>query len=103
MYAPAALRPNGTLPSGFGACEHWLWPTAALTSVPRIDGERVVLIGEPAYRATWEVTRRFPAMAASLQLIEALSPARVTELLTELTGNPIPGSIQAKAVLSNAA
>lgn len=104
MYTPAALRTDGTLPSGFRACQHWLWPTAPVASIPRINGERVVLIGEPAYRATWEVTRRFPAMAASLQLIEALSPARVSERLSKLTGSPVePEPIQEVEVLSKAA
>lgn len=104
MYMPAALRADGTLPTGFGACEHWLWPTAALASVPRIDGERVVLLGPPAYRATWDVTRRFPAMSADLRLIEALSPARVAERLKKLTGNTVsPVPQPAEEVLSKAA
>ncbi len=94
MYDPAALRADGTLPAGCGACEHWLWPTAALASVPRIDGERVVLLGPLAYHATWDVTRRFPAMPAELRVVEALSPARVAERLTKLTGNLVSPILQ---------
>ena len=104
IYAPAALRPDGTLPTGFGGCEHWLWPTAALALVPRIGGERVVLLGPPAYRAKWDIMRRFPAMPADLRVVEALSPFRVAERLTKLTGNPVsPMHQQAKEVLSKAA
>jgi hypothetical protein len=90
MYTPAALRPDGTLPTGFAGCEHWLWPATGLASVPRVNGERVVLLGPPAFRATWDVTRRFPAMAADVRLLDVLSAFRVGECLARLTGHPVP-------------
>lgn len=90
MYLPAAVRPNGTLPVGLTGCEHWLWPEMALAAVPRVKGERVVLLGPPAYRMTWDVTRRFPAMAAEVRRIETLSPARVAEYLTRFGDNAMP-------------
>jgi len=90
MYTPAALRPDGTLPTGFGGSDHWLWPHATLASVPRVGGDRVVLLGPPAYRVTWEVSRRFPLLAAEVQLLDVLSPFRVADRLSELTGRPIP-------------
>lgn len=89
MYATAALRPDGSLPDGFGGCDHWLWPTAPLAAVPRTAGERVVLVGPPAFRQTWEVSRRFPALAADVGVLEALSPFRVAERLSKLTGRPV--------------
>jgi hypothetical protein len=89
MYAPAALRTDGTLPEGFGGSDHWLWPHTLLSSVPRIDGERVVLLGPPAFRQTWEVTRRFPALPANVRLLEELNAFRVAERLGKLTGTPI--------------
>jgi hypothetical protein len=89
LYAPAALRPDGTLPDGFGGSDHWLWPHAALATVPRIAGERVILLGPPAYRSAWEISRRFPALAAEVRLLEVLSPFRVAERLGQLTGTPL--------------
>src|SRR5262245_21152659 len=89
MYAPQALAPDGTLPAGFGGCEHWLWPAAPLARVSRVDGERVVLLGPPAFAAKWDMARRFPALPAELRLVEALSPFRVAERLTRLTGHPV--------------
>jgi hypothetical protein len=105
LYAPAALRADASLPTTFGGCEHWLWPTAPLAAVPRIDGERVVLLGPPAYLATWDVSRRFPAMPAELRVVEALSPFRVAERLSRLTGNPVTPVVprEAAEVLSKAA
>jgi hypothetical protein len=84
MYAAGALRPGGTLPDGFGGSDHWLWPHTPLAAVPAVGGERVVLLGPPAYRATWEVARRFPALPAEVRLIETLDPARVAERLAAL-------------------
>ena len=79
LYAPMALLPDGSLPSGMGGCEHWLWPTTPLALAPRVNGERVVLAGPPAFRATWEVSPRFPSLPAELRPIETLSPFRVAE------------------------
>ncbi len=94
MYASGALRSNGSLPDGFGGSDHWLWPHTPVAAVPSRDGERVVLLGPPAYRATWEVTRRFPAMAADVRLLEVLSPSRVAERLGKLTGKPIISPVE---------
>jgi hypothetical protein len=87
---PAALQRDGTLPAGFRGCAHWLWPSQPLASVPRFEGERVILLCEPAFRQTWEVERRFPAMPAEVKLLEALGPFRVAEHLGRLIGQPVP-------------
>ncbi|MCE9565323.1 MAG: hypothetical protein K8U57_25090 [Planctomycetes bacterium] len=84
MYASAALRPNGSLPDGFGGSDHWLWPHTAFAAIPTCEGERVVLLGPPAYRATWEVNRRFPALAADVRLLEVLNPSQVAARLGKL-------------------
>lgn len=89
MHTPAALRPDGSLPAGFDGCGHWLWPEMPFGAIPCRDGERVVLLGPPAFRAAWEVSRRFPALAAEVRLLEVLSPARVAEHLARLAGNPV--------------
>jgi hypothetical protein len=94
MYKTAALRSDGSLPAGFGGSDHWLWPNMPLANVPRIDGERVVLLGAPAYRQTFEVSRRFPALAAELQMLESLNPFRTAERLSKITGKPVSPAVQ---------
>jgi len=105
LYTPAALQADGMLPSGMGGCQHWLWPTMPLASIARIQGERIVLIGPPAFAATWDVSRRFPSLGADMRLIETLSPFRVTERLARLIGNPVAPAPQRESapVLSKAA
>jgi hypothetical protein len=93
MYMPTALRADGTLPSGLGGCDHWLWPSTPLANVPRIEGERVVLLGPPAYRATWENSRRFPAMMADVRLLDVLNPFRVAERLGTITGTTVSPTV----------
>jgi hypothetical protein len=90
LYEPEAMRPDGTLPTGFAGCEHWLWPEMPLSMVPRVDGMRLVLLGPPACPARWEVVPRFPNLPAELRLAERLSPFRVAEELTRLTGRYTP-------------
>ncbi|QJW95722.1 hypothetical protein [Frigoriglobus tundricola] len=61
LFLPAALRPDGTLPPGFAGSAHWLWPSQPLAAVPRISGERVVLVGPAAIRSTPDYEVSFPA------------------------------------------
>ncbi|MFO0802788.1 MAG: hypothetical protein U0791_06645 [Gemmataceae bacterium] len=89
-FRPAALRTDGTLPEGFDGCERWLWGWEPLAAAPRIDGERVILLGEPAFPQAWEVERAFSAMAASAELESALSPFQVAERLSLFAGAKVP-------------
>jgi len=90
MLQPGALRSDATILEGFAACDHWLWGWQPLSVLPRVDGERVVVLGQPAYRQTWEVERRFPAMAAEATLLDVLSPFQTADRLGRLIGRPIP-------------
>jgi hypothetical protein len=89
LFRPSAVQPDGSVPAGFRMCDHWLWGAQPLAAVPRVDGERMVLLGEPAFRQTWEVTRRFPAMPAEVRLLEVLGAFQVAERLGRLTGQPV--------------
>lgn len=84
MYAAGAVRADGSLPGDFGGSDHWLWPHTPLSAVPACGGERIVLLGPPAYRATWEVARRFPALPAEVRVLETLDAAQVRERVAAL-------------------
>jgi hypothetical protein len=81
MFHPSALRPDGTLPRGFDASDSWVWGERSPTVLPLEKGERVVLLGEPTYRAGWEVARKFPRLTGELDVTERLSAAAVTDWL----------------------
>ena len=86
FYRPAALRSDGTLPSGFKGSRHWLWGPESLSVVPRVDGERLLLIGEPIFPARWVTGRKYPGLSGELELVEVLSPAVVNVAMNRLTG-----------------
>ncbi len=90
MFKPAALLPDGTLPVGLAGCEHWLWPTQALAAVPRVAGERVVLVGPATVRPALDVALRFPEMSVESEIIQTLNPFQVTDVLSRLSGHPVP-------------
>ena len=90
LLRPGAVRLDGTVAEGFGSCEHWLWGWEPLANAPRVDGERVVVLGTRGYRTMWEVERRFPALAAESELLQVLSPFQVAERLGRLVGRPVP-------------
>ena len=102
-FRPAALLPDGSLPGGFRGSDHWLWPHHPLAAAPRIEGDRMILLGEPAFRQTWEAEPRFPGLAADVQLLEALNPFRVAERLSRLAGRPVPVHTPAVPALAKAA
>jgi len=93
LLRPEALQHDGTIPSGFTGCDHWLWGWESLAAAPRRDGERVVLLGKPAFPLEWEVERRFPAMAAEATVVQMLSPFQVAERLSRIAGQPIPPAL----------
>jgi hypothetical protein len=89
FFRPSALRTDGSVPRGFAGSDHWLWGREPLAAVPRVGGERVVLLGEPAFRETWDAARRLPRVNGRLDVIEVLSAAAVTEWLAGQTGRPV--------------
>jgi hypothetical protein len=86
LFRPQALRPDGTLPPGFTGTDDWLWGPEPLTAVPRVDGERTVLIAEPTVRTSWDAARRLPWLNGDLDVIEVLTAAEVTGWLEARTG-----------------
>lgn len=90
LFRPAALRADGTLPTDFGGCDHWLWGTEPLAAIPRENGERVVLLGEPVVRTTWDVARKFSWLVGELDVVEVMTSAAVTEWLAARTGRAAP-------------
>jgi hypothetical protein len=75
LLRPSALRTDGTVPFGFAAVDHWLWGWEPLSAVPRLNGERTVLLAPPAYPAEWEVTTRFPAVRPEVDVLRVESAA----------------------------
>ncbi|MCI0702322.1 MAG: hypothetical protein L0241_14665 [Planctomycetia bacterium] len=90
LFKPPALLEDGSLPTGFSGCEHWLWPTQPLAGVPRIGGERVVIVGPAFVRASLEVDPRFPNLVIEARVIQTLNAFQVTERLSGLIGRPLP-------------
>jgi len=98
LFTAAAIQPDGTLPVGFAGCEHWLWPTHPLTAIPRINGERVVLLGPGGVRASLDVDLRFPALALESEVVQVLTALQVTEELSRLCGHSLPVGVPEERV-----
>jgi len=81
FFHPAALRADGTLPDGFRGSDHWYWGSESLAELPLDNGERVVLIDEPAFAGTWIVERTFPQLAADVEVLDVMSRAEVDSWL----------------------
>ncbi|MBN9121304.1 MAG: hypothetical protein J0I06_19490 [Planctomycetes bacterium] len=89
LVAPVALRPDGTLPTGFGTCEHWLWPAQPLAAVPRVGGERVVLVA-PAVVRPADAEPRFPGLAVECETVQTLNAFQAADALARLCRGPVP-------------
>lgn len=90
IFAPSALREDGTLPIGPSGCTHWLWGQRPATSIAKLDGERVVLLGEAAGLSPIESDNRFPELAAEGRIVSTLSRVEVLGfIISKWTGRPI--------------
>jgi len=103
LLAPAAVRPDGTLPSGFAACDHWLWPTQPLCAVPRLGGERVVVVGPAAVRPALDIDPRFPGLAVECEALQTLTAAQTAEAVAKVCGAPLPLAVPVGAFVARAA
>jgi hypothetical protein len=83
LFHPAALRPDGTLPTGFTGSEFWLWGTEPTHTLTVEGSERVVLLAEPTFKTTWEVRQKYPQMAVDAEVVEILSRTEVEEWLAD--------------------
>jgi hypothetical protein len=91
MYRVEALGPGGSLPGKFRRPDLWLWGHESPADVPAVHGERVVLLGDPAYPRTWPAGRRFPMVRGDVELLEVLGAAAVERWVATLTGTePAP-------------
>jgi hypothetical protein len=77
LFHGRALSPVGTLPTGFAGSSDWLHGPEPLSTLTRSDGERVVLLGEPTVRTSWDAARRLPWLNGELELVEVMSSAEV--------------------------
>lgn len=77
LFKPTALQQDGRV----SGCEHWCHPDDSLNTVPLVQGERVMLIGEALVPRTWAVGRTFPTVAGDLELVKRMDRAEVTAWL----------------------
>lgn len=92
LYQSVALTADGTVPGGLAGVEHWLWPGDALAAIPRVQGERILLLGEPVYPLSWPAVRRAPLVQGRLTVLERYSPSQVTHWLEARIGRSLPVS-----------
>lgn len=92
-----ASNPSPSHPDGFMGVEHWLWPQDTLASIPRVQGERLLILGEPVYPIVWPVARRVPLVRGSLTVLERFTPAQVARWLEARTGRSSPVPEQRRA------
>ena len=83
---PDALRADGTLPQGPAGAEHWLWGHENLSALPRLDGDRTVLIDSPAGPVTETQSRRRNPVVGELRVIETMGVEAVDAWVAALTG-----------------
>ena len=62
----------------------WIWNEGAPRDVPARDGTRIVLVGPPAYQRSWNVSRSFSALGATVTLDRELTADEFRATLTAL-------------------
>ena len=86
FFRPEALHADGGLPQGPAGAEHWLWGHESLNGLPRIDGDRTVLIDSPARPVTETESRRRNPVGGELRVLETMGVEAVDEWVAARTG-----------------
>ncbi len=89
-YRPEALRSDGTLPVGFAGASQWYWGRESLGAVPRMGGERVLLLGDPVL--TTPLEPRLSTVKAGLKRLESMERDSVDAWLRERCPHYRPAS-----------
>ncbi len=77
FYRTEALQSDGTLPAGYDGSPHWYWGRESLGAVTQQHGERILLISDPVFPLSWDVTRRYSRVRAEADVVEVLSTVEV--------------------------
>jgi len=85
LSAWTALEDDGSLPEADAEHpEHWIWIEGVPADIPELDGERVVLLHDPAVARMLPVESSFAALRPSLVVKKKLSTAEVARLLAAM-------------------
>lgn len=89
LYTGHAIDHRGQIaPASLLNATHWIWGEGAPSEIPVIDGHRVILLGTPAYIRTWQCSRRFRSLKASIDNIRKIDTTEVGNWLTRLASTP---------------
>ncbi len=95
FFRPEALRAGSELPAGPAGAEHWLWGHEALNTLPRLDGDRTLLIDSAERPVTETESRRPNPARAEVRVLEAMTTEAVDAWVATLTGRkPAPRTAQ---------
>ncbi|MGB1287475.1 MAG: hypothetical protein ACPG7F_13130 [Aggregatilineales bacterium] len=91
LYNWFAIEPDGRLDSEIaGQKQAWIWNEGIPGDIMPFESQRIILLGEAAYKRTWNAVRIFEAMHPETEVIAQLSDAAVQDWLTKLQEKTIP-------------
>ena len=67
--------------------EHWIWGEGNPCDIPLFENHRVVLLGPPSYKRTWNSARTFKLLRADLTIEKELSNDEVHFWLTKISNS----------------
>lgn len=57
--------------------EYWIWNEGAPADIMPFSGQRVILLGEPPYKRTWHMNKRFNLLTPTVEIRQVLSEGQV--------------------------
>lgn len=91
LFTLSALRSDCRMPRGLAGSEHWLWNHKVAGTIAKVEGERVILLGDRS-RFTQTFEPRFPDLPMKSRLAGVLTREEVHAKLQAWTGATIPES-----------
>jgi len=102
-YDWTGIRADGRWPAGFAGVDRWLWEWCRLSELPRVDGERILVIGPPVYPRRWLAPAGLPIVTRQVQVLQRYSAVEVRAWIAENLGEAFFRDDSALTVSLNAA
>jgi len=85
LVRPQALVRTGSI-EGWAAVNHWLWGQESPRTLPRLDGDLLVLTAEPTLKMKWIAEQSSTGIRAEATLLDEMTTTEVTDFLQMWTG-----------------
>jgi len=86
LYHWTAVGEDGKLPENPEA-QDWIWNEGIPADILKLEGNRIVLLGEPKYFRSWKTCRSIDALKGKIEIQKVMTRSEVTDWMNHLAAS----------------